>query len=65
MTGIKDQIETDALTAKRLKSGGMESEKRPIRELIDADQHVSGQNANTSENRRGLVITKLRPPGSS
>jgi hypothetical protein len=49
MTGIKDQIETDALTAKRLKSGGMESEKRPIRELIDADQHVSGQNANTSE----------------
>ena len=65
MTDIKDQIETDALTAKRLKSGNMESEKRPIKELIEADQYVSSQNANTSANRRGLVITKLRPPGSS
>lgn len=64
MTDIKDQIETDALTAKRLKSGQMESEKRPIRELIDADQYTSAQNANTESNRRGLCITKFRPPGS-
>jgi hypothetical protein len=65
MTDIKTQIETDALTHKRLKTGQMESEKRPIKELIEADQYVSAQNANTSSNRRGLIITKLRPPGSS
>ena len=65
MTDIKDQIESDALKAKRVKSGQMESEKRPIRELIEADQYTSAQNANTAANRRGLVITKLRPPGSS
>lgn len=65
MSDITNKIETDALTAKRLKSGQMESEKRPIKELIEADQYISSQNANTSTNRRGLMITKFRPPGSS
>lgn len=64
MTDIKTQIETDALTHKRLKSGQMESEKRSIDELIKADQYTSAQDANTAANRRGVCITKFRPPGS-
>lgn len=65
MADIKTQIETDAKTAKRLKSGQMESEKRSISEMIEADQYLDSKNANTASNRRGLIITKLRPPGSS
>lgn len=64
MTDIKTQIETDALTAKRMKSGQMESEKRSISELIEADQYTSAQDANTESNRRGIILTKFRPPGS-
>jgi len=64
MTDIKNQIETDALKSKRMKSGQMEVEKRSIDELIKADQYTSAQDANTESNRRGIILTKFRPPGS-
>lgn len=64
MSTLSSQIETDAARAKRMKSGQMEKENRDLSELIEADQYLANQSANTSANRRGLVITKLRPPGS-
>lgn len=57
-------VETAASQAKRLKSGNNEREARTIDELIKADQYTQGNTALDGTTRRGLVIAKLRPPGS-
>ena len=63
MSDLSDQITTDAAKAKRLKAGDNEKENRPLSELIAADKYLSSQSA-ASGSRRGLILNKLRPPGS-
>lgn len=57
-------VETAASKAKRLKSGDGEKESHSLKELIEADRYVDGQAAVSGTKRRGLVLTKLRPPGA-
>lgn len=64
MSTLSNQIETDAAKAKKLKSGDFEKENRPLAELIEADRYLAEQAAVTAANRRGVILTKLRPPGS-
>lgn len=61
---LESQIETAAGKAKRLKSGDEEREAHSLGDLIKADEHLSAKNATSNSNRRGIVINKLRPPGS-
>jgi hypothetical protein len=64
MSRMAIDVETAASQAKRLKSGDNEKESRTIDELIKADQYVQNNSAVAGTSRRGLLITKLRPPGS-
>ena len=65
MSDLSNQIETAAGKAKRLKSGNNEREAHSLKEMIEADRHLQNGSANTESNRRGLIITKFRPPGST
>lgn len=57
-------VETAATKAKRLKSDQYERESHSLKDLIEADKYVDSQAAVAGTKRRGLIITKLRPPGS-
>lgn len=37
---------------------------RSLTELIEADRYLKSQDSITGKKRRGLIITKLRPPGA-
>lgn len=62
---LSDDIKTAATTAKRLKTRDEEVEKRSIAEMIAADKYASEAAAVAGTKRRGLIITKMRPPGST
>lgn len=57
-------IDTAAASAKRLKSRDNEREAHSLREMIEADQYIASQDAIANTSRRGIILTKLRPPGS-
>lgn len=63
MSNLSSDITTAAGEAKRLKHGDKEKESRSLSELIEADRYLSDQGNVTASNRRGLVLTKLRPGG--
>lgn len=62
---LKDDITTAASNAKRLKLKDKEREAHSLKDMIAADQYVSNQDAIAGTKRRGLIITKLRPPGTT
>lgn len=60
---LSDTIRDAAKTPKSASGDEGSFEARGIEELIAADQHLAAKRAANSP-QRGLVLTKLSPPGS-
>ena len=43
---------------------GTSAEQQPLGDVIETDRYLKSNAATSGTTRRGLVITKLRPPGS-
>ena len=62
---LDDQIAADALEPKKVVlDNGVEVENRSAKDQIDAASYAASTAAAKSP-RRGLVITKLSPPGTA
>lgn len=64
MSELSDQIATDATKYKTVKKDGLELTRHSLKEQMEIEQNAASNTANTAANRRGVVITKMRPPGS-
>ena len=64
MADLSTQIEADAATPLKVTTDGVTVEARGISEQIEADAYLASKAA-TRGKKRGLVMTKLVPPGTS
>ena len=64
MADLSTKIEADAATPKKVTTDGVTVEARDISEQIEADAYLANKAA-TRGRKRGLVMTKLSPPGAS
>lgn len=64
MADLSDNIEAAAQAPVKVTTDGITVEARDISEQIEADAYVAGKSA-TRGRHRGLVISKLSPPGAS
>jgi hypothetical protein len=49
---------------KRMRAGDKEVDQHSLKDQIELDRHLAANQAVTPANRMGLMISKLRPPGS-
>lgn len=63
MTEISDAIETNATGPRRVRVGNQEVEQHPLKDQIEADNHVAAKTAAT-RNHLGIRFRKIIPPGA-
>ncbi|MFI4874633.1 MAG: hypothetical protein ACIALR_04820 [Blastopirellula sp. JB062] len=60
---LSDTIKQAAADPQRVTVDGISADARSIKDLIEADRYLASKKA-AKGRRRGLVISKLRPPGT-
>lgn len=63
MDGLKEIIEEAAAEPAEGSSDMGTFKSRPLTELVEADKYLRAKEAGSSPGR-GILITKLRPPGA-
>jgi hypothetical protein len=63
MADLTDEIEANAQGPKQMTVDGNSATQHDLAQQIDADRYLASREASRSA-KRGLVLTKLSPPGT-